>query len=139
MEETNTQLRRAGTRLRTQHEAVIGSIDDCAERVATSWADDRVGDRRLVVEPFRTTLEDRGVLAELPTVLADVVEHLGYDLPATPVAAPPYVVVTSRGLLLRATLPPGRLVIAVECFEVCRDPDPFYRRPEGATVDVELE
>lgn len=72
---------------------------------------------RTVRQSFRTALRDAGALERLPTVLASTVDHLGDALAATPVAAPPYVVVTSRGVLLRATLDRGRLVVEIQTFE----------------------
>jgi len=74
---------------------------------------------------------------------ADAVEATGYDLRASPVAGPPYVVVTSCGPVLRATIDPGRLVIRFDAFEVVRDSDPdrssAYRRLDGTQLEVSLE
>ena len=55
-------------------------------------------------------------------VLAAAVDAAGYTLPATPVPAPPYVVVTSTGPVLRGTVDDGRLLVGIDCFEVVREP-----------------
>lgn len=93
--------------------------------VAASWFrldDDRLAtaDRDALVPVFRAVLEDRGLLAELPDLLAAAVDAAGYQLQAAPVPAPPYVALTSTGPVLRATVADGRLVVNVDCFEVVR-------------------
>ncbi|MFD1566500.1 hypothetical protein ACFSAU_03260, partial [Halolamina litorea] len=67
-------------------------------------------------------LDDRDVLRSLPRVLAAAVEAAGDRLPARPVPAPPYVVLTSTGPVLRGTVDGGRYVIRIDCFDVVRDP-----------------
>jgi hypothetical protein len=66
----------------------------------------------------------------------------GGRLQADPVPAPPYVVVTSVGPLLRATLEAGRLVVTVRAFRVERgDGGTRYVRDAtdpSAAVAVEL-
>lgn len=118
---------------------MIAGIDACADAVAARWPADETADRVAVVDPLRDRLESRGLLARLPSVLEDTVAATGHALPAPPVAAPPYVVVTSRGPILRATIDPGRLVIRFEAFEVVRESGPRYRRREGTRVAVSLE
>jgi hypothetical protein len=58
-------------------------------------------------------------------------------MPAPPVAAPPYVVVTSEGVVLRATIPDGRLVVTLRVFDVERGAETRYVR--RSTVDVSVE
>lgn len=132
-------VRAARRRIETEHTDVIASIDRCADAVEASWDDDRVSDREAVVEPFTTVLESTSVLRSLAEVLIDAVEATGYDLPAAPVAGPPYVVVTSRGPVLRATIDPGRLVVRFDAFAVDRGPDVDYRRLDGVELVVALE
>lgn len=122
--------------VRSEYPELLGTIGDCADAVASTWEGPAVSDRSAVVEPFRSGLEARDVPARLPDVLVDVVDGVGHELPARPVSAPPYVVVTSTGVLLRATLPPGRLVIAIEPFAVTRDTSPRYRRRDDVSLDV---
>lgn len=138
-EGVSVPVRSARARVQSEHLAVLGAIDYCADAVCASWESDRTRDRRAVVEPLRTELDGMGVLERLPVVLSDAVEATGYDLSATPVPAPPYVVVTSRGPILRATIEPGRLVIRFDAFEVSRDPNPCYERRSGVRLDVRLK
>lgn len=116
--------------------AFVEGVLDCAAAVETPATG-----RRAVVGPFREALGRRDLLTTAPTVLAECVAAAGGDLQATPVADPPYVVVTSTGLALRATLDGGRLVVRVDPFAVERDPVQYVRRgdaPEDA-VSVALD
>ena len=136
-------VRDAQRRIQDEHVAILEGIDHCADQIAEPWDTARTTDRNAVTERLRSALEATGLLEQLPLVLADVVAATGYELSATPVPAPPYVVVTSRGPMLRATIDPGRLVIRFDAFDVVRDDDPAhppaYRRRNGVCVDVSLE
>ncbi|WP_408958803.1 hypothetical protein [Natrinema sp. 74] len=136
-------VRAARRRIQTEHASVVDGIDACADAIADPWDTARTTDNRAVADGFQRTLEETGVLAALPGVLADAVDAAGYELRAAPVPAPPYVVITSQGPVLRATIDPGRLVIRFNAFEVVRDPDPeqppAYRRLDGVAVLVSLE
>lgn len=106
----------------------IDAVLAAADTVAADWprlADGRpaTADRDALVEELRAALDDAGVLETLPETLAGAVDAAGYALPATPVAAPPYVVLTSTGPVLRGTVDDGRLVARIDCFEVVRRPD----------------
>lgn len=132
-------VRSARARVQSEHLAVLGAIDYCADEVRASWESDRTRDRRAVVEPLRTELDGMGVLERLPIVLSDAVEATGYALSATPVPAPPYVAVTSRGPVLRATTDAGRLVVLVRAFDVERGEGTRYvRGPETPNDALEL-
>lgn len=126
-------------RIEDEHTAIVAGIDNCADQVAAPWDTARTTAAGQLSRSFRNALEATGVLEQLPLVLADVIDATGYELPAQPVAAPPYVVVTSRGPILRATIDPGRLVIRFDGFEVVHDPGPAYRRLDGICVDISLE
>ncbi|MFC4549806.1 MULTISPECIES: hypothetical protein [Halorussus] len=102
------------------HAETVEAVLNCADAVAAEWDGDAATSRRDVAPPLRDALTAAGVLARLPDVLAGVVEAAGFSLPATPVAGPPYVAVTSEGPLLRATVSAGRLVVAFEVFAVER-------------------
>lgn len=91
-------------------------IDRCADSVVDGWDRARVTDPAAVTDPFECCLEAGGINDRLVTVLTTTAETLGYELPATPVPAPPYVIVTSRGPVLRASLPVGRLVVGFDAF-----------------------
>ncbi|APX95885.1 hypothetical protein [Natronorubrum daqingense] len=136
-------VRSARQRIQAEHAAVVEGVDRVATRIAEPWDTARTTDRNAVVDGLHEGLEMAGVLEYLPRVLVDVVEAIGCELRAQPVAAPPYVVVTSCGPILRATIDPGRLVIRFDAFEVVRNCDPrqppAYRRQDGVRVHVSLE
>ncbi|SFC32845.1 hypothetical protein SAMN05444422_10728 [Halobiforma haloterrestris] len=136
-------IRDVRRRLLADHSSVVAEVDRCADAVADPWDTARTADRAALVDGLRTALESEGVLERLPTVLADAVDATGHDLEARPVPGPPYVVVTSRGPLLRATIDPGRLVIRFDVFEVIRNAEPgrrvTYRRRDGVELAIGLE
>lgn len=123
---------RASVRAR---EDLLDAVAACADAVADTWDGRRVADSDSVTPRLHGVLDDTGVLDVLPGVLADAVDAAGGDLPAEPVAAPPYVVVTSRGPLLRATLDDARLLVRFDCFRVTEE---GYERRDGVDVTVEL-
>lgn len=130
--------------LLTERRAVVEATLERADAVASSWSGGATTDRDGVVEPLRAALSRAGLLGAYPAVLAECVAAAGGELRAEPVAAPPYVTVTSRGPVLRATLDGGRLVVTLAAFDVERaggDERPRYVRgattPEAA-VGVEV-
>jgi len=112
---------------------------ECADAVAASWSEAGTTDRGAVVDPLYRTLSEAGLLEAYPSVLAECVAAAGGALPAEPVAAPPYVTITSVGPVLRATLDDGRLVVTLAVFDVER-PDgggrPRYVRAARAPESV---
>ena len=136
-------VRAARRRIQSEHVSVVEGIDACADAIADPWDTSRTTDREAVTDGLHRTLAEAGILEVLPDVLADGVEATGYELRAPPVPGPPYVVLTSRGPVLRATIDPGRLVIRFDAFEIVRDPEPgrppAYRRRDGIGLDVALE
>jgi hypothetical protein len=120
---------------------IIDGIDACADAIAGPWDTSRTTDREAIVDGLERALSESGILEALPAVLADAVDATGYELQASPVPGPPYVVTTSRGPILRATIDPGRLVIRFDAFEIVRDSDrrPAYRRLDGIELGVSLE
>lgn len=89
-------------------------------------------DRDTLVPVFRAMLDDRGVLGKLPNLLAAAVDAAGYELPAAPVPAPPYVAMASTGPVLRATVADGRLVVNIDCFEVVRGGEAETENGDGS-------
>ncbi|MFC3477484.1 hypothetical protein [Halobacterium litoreum] len=120
----------------TEYADVVTAVGACADAVAASWGGDATEDASAVADRLESCLAERGVLDALPGVLADAVNAAGGTMQASPVAAPPYVVVTSRGPVLRATLDGGRLVVTVAVFRVTGDRR--YERAGGAPVTAEL-
>lgn len=112
--------------------------------VAREWEESPPGagtaDRDAVVPAFERALDASGLLAHLPRVLSDLVAAAGRPMPAPPVAAPPYVVVTSEGVTLRTALDAGRLVVAFDAFAVERGGDGSlrYARRDDVAVRVAL-
>ncbi|AFZ74355.1 hypothetical protein [Natronobacterium gregoryi] len=133
-------VRETRRRLREDHGSIVATVDCCADAVAEPWDTARTTNRDALVDEFRSELETAGVLEEFPAVLEDAVDATGYELQAQPIPGPPYVVVTSRGPMLRATIDPGRLVIRFDAFEVVRtDRGASYRRRDGVELVVALE
>ncbi|WP_158059143.1 hypothetical protein [Halorussus halophilus] len=107
------------------HPDTVQCILDCADAVADDWEESTdsaafTTSRDAVVSPLRDHLESAGAWSRFPELLAGAVDAAGDSLSATPVAAPPYVTVTSRGPLLRATISTGRLVVSFPVFDVRR-------------------
>jgi hypothetical protein len=122
------------------HAEVVEAVLECVDAVADDWdsapnTDDRrwTTDPSKVADPLRAELEASGAWARLPDVLAGAVRAAGYSLSASPVADPPYVTATSRGPMLRATVPDGRLVVLLRVFEIYHvdgGPRRYVRGPE---------
>lgn len=123
----NDPERRVRDRLLAAHAGPLAATIEYADAVAASW-DGPATRREQVVEPLRAVLERAGLLERYPPMLVDAAEVLCSTLPASPVAAPPYVTVTSRGPVLRATLSEDRLVVRIDVFAVERDPVRYVRR-----------
>lgn len=123
--------------IRARHGDELGAIQAAADAVVETWTTASVTERERVVDPLERGLRDRGVLERLPAVLETVATVLETSLVADPVPAPPYVVVTSRGPVLRATMPRRRVVITVAVFQVNRGSPVTYERREQLTLDVD--
>ncbi|WP_425498374.1 hypothetical protein [Halogeometricum salsisoli] len=136
-----------------EHADVLEALSACADAVAAEWGDGgdkndgetaaerppRTTDREAVGPPLHRALDASGLLAHLPCVLSDLVTAAGRPMPASPVAAPPYVVVTSEGVLLRASLDDGRLVVSLRVFDIDRSGgEPGYVRRDGVDPAVEF-
>jgi hypothetical protein len=118
-----------------RHREVLEVVLSCADAVATGWEGDATSDRAAVVEPYRAALREADALEPLRGTLAAAVAATDHDLAATPVAAPPYLVVTGQGVVLRAPLSTGgRLVVTLRAFAVA----PYRRGPDlPRALDVE--
>lgn len=115
-----------------EHAEVIEAVRECAVAAATAGVDDAGrSDTNAVRRGTEVCLREAGVWEGLPSVLVGCVELTGERLGATPVPAPPYVAATATGVVLRATLGAGRLVVAVDALAVDRE-------REGGTSGVRL-
>ncbi|WP_396612369.1 hypothetical protein ACH9L7_03565 [Haloferax sp. S1W] len=123
--------------LAEEHDRLITVVGQCADAVATEWDGDSVTDRDSVVPPFARALDGSGALSRLPRALADAVTATGRPMPAPPVAAPPYVVVTGEGVVLRATVGDERLVIRLRTFDIVPGGTKRYVRRDGVSVELE--
>lgn len=129
-------------RLDAVHGPLIERVWAAADAVAAEWsASETVADavpettdRTAVVDPLESRLRAEDTLVDLLSLLATATDALDCPLAADPVPAPPYLVVTGTGPILRATLPErdDRLVIELRAFEVARGENgPTYRRVTG--------
>lgn len=108
-----------------EHREVVETTLACVDRVAADL--ELPADRAAVVPALDRELEAAGAKAECVDLLREVVPTTGFELLAEPVAAPPYLVVTGRGVLLRVTVEAGRLVILLRGFEVDRENGGYVR------------
>ncbi|EMA49888.1 hypothetical protein [Halococcus salifodinae] len=125
--------------LLTTHADLLDAVLACADAVADSWDGATTSDRAAVVDPFKRALDRAGVLNRLAAALAGAVDTLDEELPAQPVAAPPYVAITSVGPVLRATLDSERLVVTIHAFAVERDPTRYVRGPADPADALAVE
>lgn len=111
------------------HESLLADVLTAADEVATSWSSPPT-ERAEVVGPFRAALDERSVPSRAVDALNDAADALGMGTGSRPVPAPPYVVVSSEGLVLRLTEPESgdRLVATVFAFDIERDGDTRYVR-----------
>lgn len=124
-------------RLQRRHRSTVESVRDCAAAAAREGTDsDGRSDTSRVRHGIEHELREAGVWTSLPSVLVDCVDAMGGSLRATPVAAPPYVAPTATGVVLRATLAGGRLVVAIDALAIDRDGDGVRLTPRD--VDVPL-
>jgi hypothetical protein len=114
------------------HADVVEAVRACAE-TAVEAVDAGLADGRSHTSAVRrgteACLREAGIWDHLPRVLAASVEQTGKRLTAQPVAAPPYVAATATGVVLRATLTGGRLVVTVEALSVERGGGAVLLRP----------
>lgn len=122
--------------LLSEERGTLAAVIDAADAVAAAWDGQSTADRDAVAPALSAELGRRGVVGRFPALLEGAAGAAGFSLPAPPVAAPPYAVVTSTGPVLRATLPGGRLVIAVRVFGVERGTPTRYRRRHDTPEDA---
>lgn len=124
------------TYLLSGHRGTLAAVVESADAVAAAWDGPSTADRDAVAPALADELDRRGVRGRFPDLIAGAADAAGLTLEAPPVAAPPYAVVSSTGPVLRATVPGGRLVIAVRVFGVERGRPVRYRRRNDAPEDA---
>ena len=115
------------------HRGCIAAVIDAGATVAAGL-EEPVTDPAAVREPFDRQLREQGLDEELLGLLDTAVNAVNGERRGEPVAAPPYLAVTSRGPVCRATLTDGRrLVVLLAAFEVRRRPRRYrFRDPSPA-------
>ncbi|MCH7660874.1 MAG: hypothetical protein IH933_09955 [Euryarchaeota archaeon] len=134
----NDPERHVRDRLLADHTETLAATIDCADAVFDSLYG-TAPRREVVVEPLTALLERVGALEQYPAMLASAAAALDESLPASPVAAPPYVTITGTGPVLRASLPSGRLVVRLAVFAVERGPKRYVRTGETPEEILEVE
>lgn len=119
-------------RLRDAHAETLAATVDAGREIAGTWERDAVRDSARITEPLEALLRERGLDAALLDLLATGAEALDAAIQGDPVPAPPYLAITGRGPVLRATLADGRrLVVTVGPFEIERRPTRYRFRDPG--------
>lgn len=127
-----TVVDRLRRRLLAAHAETISDVVDTGAAVATAIEEWPVTDGDTIRVPLDRLLRDRGLQTPLLATLDTGADAVGEAIRGAPVTAPPYLVVTSRGPLCRATLADGRrLVIEFELFEVDTQPRRYRFREPG--------
>ncbi|MFC7057769.1 hypothetical protein [Halovenus salina] len=80
-----------------EHRETVVDVCEAGDAVATAWPDETVTDPKQVTMPLTALLAERGLDTALLDVLATTVGAVGASTAGTPVPAPPYFIVTSRG------------------------------------------
>ncbi|MFB6126524.1 MAG: hypothetical protein ABEJ79_04400 [Halolamina sp.] len=112
--------------VRADHADVLAGVVAVATDLDAEWRDGRA-----LAAAMRSGLEEAGLLTAAPSLLETATAAVGESTPAPPVAKPPYVIVTATGLVCRATLSDGRLVVRVEPFAVRRGQSRGESRASG--------
>jgi hypothetical protein len=119
-----------------EHRETVAAVLSAADEAAGAL--EEPAPRAAVVAALEDHLDD-DLRASLVALLRGAVAAADRELLAEPVPASPYLVVTARGPLVRATLSDARLVVLVRAFERADDGDRRgYVRgggdPEGAVA-----
>jgi len=115
------------------HRPCLAAVVDAGADVAAGLTEP-VTDPGAVRGPLDRQLRDRGLPGELLGMLDTAADAARGTVQGQPVAAPPYLTVTSRGPVCRATLADGRrLVVTCAVFAVERRPRRYtFRDPSPA-------
>ena len=112
-------MREVRRRILDEHRDTVAAVVEAGAAVASAIDDRPVTDGDRIRQPLDAVLGDRGLHSPLLDLLATGTDPLDAGIRGTPVAAPPYLAVTSRGPLCRGTLTDGeRLVVELSLFSV---------------------
>lgn len=113
-------------------EAVLANADDVMREIGTPAS------RAAVVEALDERFDRRDLHERLVDLLRTAVAAAGYEFRAEPVPAPPYVVLTGRGPLVRATVADGRLVVLLRAFRLGDGGDGYVRADADPEAAIEV-
>lgn len=133
-----TDTNAVAARLREEHGDLLDAIGACADLVAARGPAKGWTDSEELQSSLERCLRSSGLLGPVLGALHTAVASAGGTLRASPVPAPPYLAVTSLGVVLRGTLTEGcRLVVTLRAFDVQRGAHTRYVRREDVAVEVE--
>lgn len=121
---------RVQRRIRARHEQTLAQVEACADDVVATWEGRSTTESGTLRQALETELRNRGVISDFPDILMTAIQTLGYELSVEPVAAPPYVTVSSLGPVLRGAVSEGRVVITIGVFKVTSHGPTQYVRTE---------
>ena len=131
------------TAVRSAFEAELTAVARAATAVSESWDGTATTDRTAAVDRLAERLRANGTAERLVGVVRTVADTLDTQLPAEPVAEPPYYVVTGEGPMVRVSLPEldRRVLVTVQVFRVeSGGQSARYRRlADAPQVRVSLE
>lgn len=115
------------SRVVEEHRATLRSLVDLGRQVAATWPDCATTEASAVRSSLEHALETTGLADAVLDMLRVGADTLDEPLQARLLPAPPYLAITSRGPICRATISGDRrLVLLVELFEIDRT-GPSYR------------
>jgi hypothetical protein len=122
-------VRHVRRRILDEHRDTVAAVVEAGAVVASGVDDWPVTDGDQIRRPLDAVLGDRGLDSPLLGLLGTGADALETEIEGQPVAAPPYLVVTSRGPLCRGTLADGeRLVVELSLFAVTPRPRRYHFR-----------
>ncbi len=123
------------SRVLDAHRETITAVCDVGRAVTTSWQGSAVTDASRITESIHQQFEETTLPQRLLETLETAADTTDSQMQGSPVPAPPYLVVTSRGPVCRVTLEDGRRVVLLfELFTVDRRPRAYqFRDPSPST------
>lgn len=126
-------------RLLSEHADTVTAVIETGRELSAAIEEWPVLDPDQIRLPLERAVQDSGLSAPLLGMLPTGAAALGGELQGTPVPAPPYLVVTSRGVMCRGTLDDGRrLVVELSIFSVETRPRRYQFCDPTASECLEL-